>query len=474
MASQQVRTLSGGDIELDEETVHAFTRSVRGAVLRDGEPGYDEARRIWNGMIDRRPALIARCRGTADVAACVRFASARSLYTSVKGGGHNVAGSAVCHRGLMIDLSLMKGIHVDPSGRTVRAEAGATWGDVDRETQLFGLATPGGEVSTTGIAGFTLAGGMGILRRKWGLACDNLVSAQVVTAAGEVVTASAKEHPDLFWALRGGGGNFGIVTSFELGLHPLGPEVYALTVVHPLEQALPLLRAWYDFSRRAPDEVTSMIAFWGMPPLPDVPPEMHGAPIVLFNGMYAGPAAEGAEAFRTLRELGVPIADLSGPTRYVASQSELDALFPEGGHYYWKSLFLDGLDEARMTQIVARASARPTPQTLLALRHLGGAMGRVAESATAYGNRHAELNLSLDATWEDPSRSGEVIAWTRDAWQELKDLTGGEAYLNFAGLGEDNDALARGAYRENYDRLREIKRRYDPANLFRSNVNVAP
>jgi FAD/FMN-containing dehydrogenase len=315
---------------------------------------------------------------------------------------------------------------------------------------------------------------MGFLRRKWGLACDNLVSAEVVTADGQAVTASAEEHPDLFWALRGGGGNFGVVTWFEYQLHPLGPEIYGTVVIYPGDQIPTVLRRWRDFLADAPDEVTCDLLIWGMPPLPMVPPEQHWAPVAIVAAMHAGPVADGERALEPTRAFGAPIADLSGPRPYVAMQSDLDPLFPDGQLYYWKSIFIDDPSEEALAAIAAMAADRPSPQTLLGLRGLGGAMGRVPEAATAYGNRAALANLSIDATWQDPSRSGEMIAWTRQAWSRMRDLTGGGVYLNFAGLGEDEEALARSAHGPNYDRLKAVKRRYDPTNLFRGNVNIAP
>jgi FAD/FMN-containing dehydrogenase len=469
-----VMTRSGNAIELDEAAIEGLTTAFRGQVIRPGDADYDAARRVWNSMIDKYPALIARCTGTADVVAAVRFARARDLLVAVRGGGHNVAGNAVCDGGLVIDLSRMKGILVDPVKQTARAQGGVTWGDLDRETQLFGLATPGGEVSMTGIAGYTLSGGMGLLQRKWGMACDNLLSVEIVTADGEVRRASVMDHPDLFWAVRGGGGNFGIVTWFEYQLHPLGPEVYSAATIYAFDDAPAVLRAWRDFTAQAPDEVTSEFLFWSMPPLPALPEELHGLPIVAVAGVYAGPVAEGEPALAPLRELATPIVDLSGPVSYVESQSAFDVFFPESQRYYWKSLFLDELDDELIDEIVLVGADRPTPQTLFALRHLGGAIAQMPEDATAYGNRRASYNLSLDATWIEASDDERAIAWTRQNWADLRARTGGGVYLNFAGLGEENDLLARAGYGGNVERLREVKRRYDPDNLFRGNVNIAP
>jgi FAD/FMN-containing dehydrogenase len=467
-------TVPIGAPTLDAAAVQDLAAALRGPLIPQGDLRYDEARRVWNSMIDKHPALIARCTGTADVVAAVQFARANGLPVAVRGGGHNVAGNAVNDGGLVIDLSLMKGIQVDPVKRTARAQAGVNWGDLDRETQVFGLATTGGEVSMTGIAGFTLTGGMGLLHRKWGLACDNLLSAEVVTADGEVLQANVVEHPDLFWALRGGGGNFGIVTWFEFGLHPLGPEVATAAAIYAFEDAPTLLRAWHTFAAQAPDEVTSQALFWSMPPLPDLPAELHGTPVLILAGMYAGPADEGERALEPLRTCGTPIVDLSGTVTYVESQSGFDEFFPDTQRYYWKSLYLDRLDDDLIDHLVAMGVTRPSPQTLVAIRHLGGAIGRLPEDATAYGHRRAAYNLSLDATWEEAGDDDRMVEWTRQTWQDFKDRTGGGVYLNFAGLGEENDELAQAGYGSNYERLRAIKAKYDPTNVFRGNINIAP
>lgn len=474
MTELRVARSTGANIVLEEQLVERFESSLGGKLIRPGDAHYEEARTLWNGLIDKRPGLIARCAGVGDVIDCVNFARENDLLLAVRGGGHNVAGNALCDGGLVIDLSAMKSVRVDPVKRTARVQPGANWGEVDRETQLEGLVTPGGEVSTTGVAGFTLGGGMGLLRRKWGLACDNLISAEIVTADGQALTASETEHPDLFWAVRGGGGNFGVVTSFEFRLYPLGPEVYGATTIYPFEEAAAVLREWRDFAHGAPDEVTSEALIWGMPPLPEVPPEMHWAPVVILAAMYAGPVEEGERVLQPLRKMGTVIGDLSAPQQYVAMQSEMDGLFADGQLNYWKSLFADSLSEEVIDEIAVLYASRISPQTLFGLRHLGGAVERVPEEATAYGNRGAQFNISIDNTWQDPARNEEMISWSRAAWGGLRELTGGGVYLNFAGLGEENDFLARAAYGRNYDRLVQVKRRYDTTNLFRGNINIAP
>jgi FAD/FMN-containing dehydrogenase len=467
MSSHPIVTNTGETLSLAEEAIQEFAARLRGELIRPGDPDYESARRVWNGLIDRRPALIARCAGTADVVEAVGFARANDLMIAVRGGGHNVAGTAVCEGGLVIDLSRMKGIHVDPAARTARAQGGVILGELDRETQLFGLAAPLGEVSATGIAGLTLGGGMGLLARKYGLSCDNLRSVEIVTADGQVRTASATEHPDLFWAVRGAGRGLGVVTSFEFQLHPLGPEVMSATAMYPVEQADAVVRAWRDFTNRAPEEVMAELMFWSVLPDLGLPEELHGRPVVVVTAIYAGPSAEGERALQPLRELAEPLLDLSGPAPYVEVQSSFDGVAPDGLRYYWKSLFLDRLEDAALDAIVARGADRPTPSTAVILRHLGGAIRRVPEDATAYGNRSAEYNLSIDGIWSDPGDDARVIGWVRSAWDELRPHSTGGVYINFAGLSEESEAMSRAAAAGNFERLMEVKRRYDPTGLFR-------
>jgi FAD/FMN-containing dehydrogenase len=474
MAELRAVTLTGAEVALGESVIEQFASKLRGELLRPSDPAYEQARLVWNGLINKRPALIARCAGVGDVIDSVNFARENDLLVAVRGGGHKVAGYAVCDGGLVIDLSPMKGIRVDPERRTVRAEGGATWADLDRETQVFGLATPGGEVSETGIAGLTLGGGLGLLRRKYGLSCDNLLSAEVVSADGRLLIASETENVDLFWGIRGGGGNFGVVTTFEYRLHPVGPEVMAAAVMYPFEQATELLHAWRDYTEQAPDEVTSEVLLWSIPDIPDFPEELRGEPTVVVAGMYAGPAEAGERELQPLREFGTPLLDLSGIQTYTAAQSDFDAFFPEGLLYYWKSLFLDHLDDEVINAMVVNAENRPSPQTLLIARHLGGAMSRVPEEATAYGNRNARFNLSLDSTWEAPAESEGNIAWTREAWAKMRQFSDGGIYLNFAGFLEEGEKLLHEAHGENYERLVALKNKYDPTNLFRLNQNITP
>jgi FAD/FMN-containing dehydrogenase len=473
--AERATTLDGGQIELDEAAVEALSLALGGQLIRPGDPGYDAARRVNNALIDRRPALIARCRGAADVVAAVTFAREQRLLLSVRGGGHNVAGSAIADGGLVVDLSAMRGVRVDPAARTVRAGGGATWADVDRETQLFGLAAPGGAVSTTGVGGLTLGGGYGHLRRKHGTSCDNLLSVDVVTADGRLRTASATEHADLFWAVRGGGGNFGVVTSLEFRCHPIGPIVALAAPIYAFEEAGRIARGWRDFMAAAPDEVSSNLILWSMPPLPTVPAEQHGRPVVILAAIYAGSADVGETVMRPLRELSTPLADLSGQMPYTVLQSAFDSFFPYGRlRYYWKSLHLDGLTDQTLDAVVERAAGLPTPQSLVALWHHGGAMHRGGASETAFAGRTAPVLLSLDTTWADPADDERCIGWTRRFWSEMHAHSSGGVYLNFGGFGEEREELVRAAFGPSYERLAAIKREYDPTNLFRMNHNIPP
>jgi hypothetical protein len=444
----------------------AMTRDLRasllGEVIDRTHPGYDAARRVWNGVVDRFPAVIARCSGTADVVAAVAAARRLRPPVSIRGGGHQVAGSAVCQDGMVIDLSAMRGVHVDPAARTVRAQAGARWADVDRATQLFGLAVPGGEVSQTGIAGFTLGGGMGLMMRAAGLACDNLRSIEIVTADGAVRTASPGEYADLFWAARGGGRGLGVVTSFEFGLRPLGPQVAAAQVIYPYQQARDVLRAWRDLTPQLPDTVSPEIVLWSLPPDPGIPEELHGSKVVLVAGMYAGPAEEAGQVLAPLTRLGIPLMDLGGTMDYVTLQSSMDELFPAAGRYFFKSHFLDALDDDAIETMLTCDRDRPTPQSLLILRCVDGAVNRVND--TAYPHRGARYNLSIDACWSDPAADQAVIGWARSTWTSLRRFSTGGVYVNFAGLTEDTDGdNLFGASTQRLDRIRQA---YDPTGLF--------
>lgn len=464
-------TIDGSATTLSDETLAAFRQSFAGPILLPHDVDYDTERVIWNKMYDRKPALIARCTGVADVIDAVNFARTNRLLFTVRGGGHHVAGFAVQDDALLIDLSLMKGIHVDPQGRTVRAQAGVTLAELDRETQVFGLATPMGVVSETGIAGLTLGGGMGHLRRKYGLACDNLIGADIVTADGEFRHLSAKENSDLFWGIRGGGGNFGIVTSFEYKLHPVGPLVMSATALYALADAKQVLTAWRDFMQNASDEVTSSAFFWGIPPLPPIPQELWGQTIVGVTAVYAGDADQGERLLQPLRELTTPILDLSAKMPYTMVQKSFDPFFPKAGHlYYNKSTDLTSLDDAVLDALISGAHEKPTAPSILVLWLYGGAMSRVPVSETAFRGRDVPMLYSVDLVWDDPADSERYIGWARDTIKTLQPYSAGGLYTNFA---SDPEAAA-AAFGANHQRLVELKNKYDPQNLFRMNQNIKP
>jgi FAD/FMN-containing dehydrogenase len=450
-------------------------RRFHGELILPGDAAYDAARSVWNGLIDRRPALIARCAGVSDVVAAIRFARESDLVVAVRGGGHNVAGTGVVDGGIVVDLSNMRGIRADPARRRVRAEGGATWADVDRETQLFAMAVPGGIVSDTGIAGLTLNGGLGWLRRKYGMTIDSLTSADVVTADGRLLVASERENADLFWAIRGGGGNFGVVTSFEYSMHPVGPDVAFAVVLYPLEQFETVMAAWRDFVRHAPDEVSADVIAWTIPAAPQFPDELHGRAIVGVSALYGGPVEAGLRVLQPLREFGAPLLDLTSITPYLTVQRLFDPFFPKGAQRcYWKSLYLNGLDGGVAREIRSWIARMPSNRTLISIRHLGGEIARVPGDATAFGDRRAPFLLSIDSTWLDAHDDHANIAWTRAFWEAMQRFSSGKIYFNFPGLLEDSDALVRSSYGTNYERLSILKTKYDPDNVFRINQNIEP
>jgi FAD/FMN-containing dehydrogenase len=447
---------------------------LRGHVIGTEHPEYDAARRVWNGMIDKRPAAIARCADAVDVATAVRFAAEHELELAVRGGGHNVAGTAVVDDGVVIDLSAMRGVRIDASGRTVHVQGGATWADVDRVTAPLGLAAPGGVVSETGVAGLALSGGVSHQRRRDGMTVDNVVSAEAVLADGHLVRASADEHPDLYWALRGGGGNFGIVTSFELRLHELGPEVFALNVAYPIDDAARVLAAWRDAVADAPDELSTAWMIWSLPVVDELPEELRGAPYVGVAGMWAGDPAEGERATRHLRELATPLLDMSGRVEYLDFQRSLDPFFPAGPRRYWKALYLDGYSDEAIDVTVDWSERRPSSETLVIVRHCGGAISRVGAEDTAFGDRSSEWMLSIDSTWHDPADDEANISYTRAFWDAATPFSDGKTYFNFPGLLEEGDSAVRASYGANHARLARIKAAYDPDNRFRLNQNIRP
>lgn len=456
--------------------VEQLRRSISGEVLVPGDAGYDRARAVWNAMIDRRPVLIARCRGTADVRAALEFARMRGLPVSIRGGAHNVAGHAVCDHGVMIDLSLMRSVRVDPERRRAWVEGGATWGDVDRATQAFGLATPGGLISDTGVAGLTLSGGMGWLRSRHGLCIDNLVAAEVVTADGRIVRASAGENDDLLWALKGGGGNFGVVTTFEFMLHPVGPTVMFCAPVYPFEAGSGPIRFWRDFLADKNDAVASIVEFSTIPRDPAYPEGSWGKRVYTLAAVYAGEAAIGERLLQPLRDLANPVVDLSGQMSYCDLQKLFDTQTPFGERRcYWKSHYLSALSDTTIDAIVESNAAPPSPFTLSSIWNFGGAMARVPAAATAFGDRSMPYMLSIDSVWSAASGDATNVAWTRDFWRRMQPhAQHGRMYLNFPGLGEEGERLVRDTFGDNYARLQAIKHKYDPGNIFRFNPNVRP
>ena len=455
-------------------SISGLAGSFTGELLAPGDAGYDDARQVWNGAIDRRPGLIARCAGVADVVAALRHAREHELLVAVRGGGHGVAGLAVCDDGIVIDLSPMRGIAVDSAGRTARAQAGVLWGELDAATQADGLATVGGIVTHTGIAGLTLGGGIGWLMRRHGATVDNLLSAEVVTADGAVLRASADEHPELFWGLRGGGGNFGIVTSFEYRLHPVGPTVLAGPIFYALEDGAEALRFYRDYITEAPDELTTIVMLRQAPALPFVPTELHGRPVVMVTACYAGPVERGEEVLAPLRRFGRPLVDAIAPRPYVELQQLFNPGVPHGWHYYWKSWELPPLQDAAIDTLVEQAHRITSPRSYVIVFQLGGALARVGEHDTAFGQRDAAHDVNINAVWlpDDPARD-EHVRWARECYAALEPFATGRTYVNF--LADEGQQRVRAAYgEERYARLVALKRAHDPENVFRLNQNIDP
>jgi FAD/FMN-containing dehydrogenase len=467
-----LKTMDGGTATLSPETLAALRGKLRGTAALPGEEGYETARTIWNAMVDRRPGLVVRCLGAADAIGAVELARDHRLLVAVRAGGHNIAGNAVCDGGLLIDLSPMRSVRVDPAKRTARVEPGATLADFDKEAQAFALATPLGINSTTGVAGLTLGGGFGWTTRKLGLTIDNLLSADLVTAEGKLVRASAEENQDLFWALRGGGGNFGVVTSFEFKLHPVGPEVLSGLIVHPLEKAAALLPEYRRIANAAPDELTTWVVMRKAPPLPFLPAEWHGKEVLIFAACYCGDMAAGEKAVAGLRALGNPIADVISPHPFAGWQAAFDPLLTPGARNYWKSHDFAGLPDEAIAVILDAIRTLPTPECEVFIAHVGGAMARVAPDATAWPNRDAHFVMNVHTRWREAREDEACIAWARRLFDKTAPFASGSVYVNF--MPDDEGDRVEKAYGANYRRLAEIKRRYDPGNLFRMNQNIRP
>jgi FAD/FMN-containing dehydrogenase len=459
--------------ELEREAIAALDRELRGELIAPGEERYEEARKVWNGSVDRRPAVVARCAGAADVIAVLGFAHEAELPVAVRGGGHSVAGFGTCDGGVVIDLAPMQAVRVDPEARTATAEGGTVGAAFDRETQAFGLATTLGIVSTTGIAGLTLGGGIGWLQRKHGFAADNLIAAEVVTGDGELVRASADENPDLFWGLRGGGGNFGVVTSLTYRLHPVGPELLCGLVAWRAAEASEVLQLFRTFMADAPDEVTAIAILRTAPPAPFLPEAIHGAPIAAIACCYAGSPEDGEAALAPLRELGTPVGDALAVRPYTAFQSMFDASWTPGLHNYWKAEYLSGMPDDCIEAAARHALAHSSPLSDFKFAALGGAVARVGEDETAAGFRQAPFVLNINTRWADGAESERHHAHTRELYASFLPHSAGGVYVNF--LGDEGEERVRAAYGDNrLERLRDLKRRYDPGNVFRFNQNIRP
>jgi FAD/FMN-containing dehydrogenase len=469
-------TLTGTQADISDEALDALRMMIRGDVLTKGDPGYDALRPPYNAMHPGHPALVVCATGVADVVDAVNFAREHGLLVAVRGGGHSVAGLSSIDGGLLIDLGPMNGVDVDLENGLVRVQGGALWGDVDRDTLAFGLVAPGGVVSDTGVAGLTLGGGEGWVRRKYGLSSDSVVSAQVVCADGEVRTASADTNPDLYWAIRGGGGNFGIVTSFTFRLHPLSPTIAFAGVFYPASAAEQVWRGFRDWAANAPDEVSTFCGSTTLPASEHIPPEIHDTPFVVVGAVYAGDQEEGMSVLQPLRELGTPLVDISGPLPFTAVQAAFDPFFARGTlRSYWKSTYVADLNDEVLDIVTRRAQERPSPRVFLITFLMGGAINRVDAEATAYSERSANWMVSVDGNWQDASEDDRVIGWVRDTWAEVHKLGTGTTYLNFTGLEDEaTDTCVESAFGRNLQRLAEIKARYDPDNLFRLNNNIAP
>ena len=474
MEHVHVTRLDGSAGALDPRSIGELRARVGDRLILREDAGYEAARRVWNGMIDRRPALVVRCSGAADVIASVAFAREHDLLLSVRGGGHNVAGYGTCDGGLVIDLSAMRAVRIDPAARTVRVGGGATWADVDRETQAWGLAVPGGIVSTTGVGGLTLGGGQGWLRRTHGMSCDNLISADVVTAAGKRIVASETENADLFWALRGGGGNFGVVTSFEFRAHPVGPMIAFAGPVYPLESASTVISAVREYAAGAPDEVNVSTTWWSIPPVAAFPEEHHGRAVIVVGAVYVGPPERGERILQPLRQIEPPVLDLSATLPFTALQQMFDPFFPSGGlRYYWKSLYLAGLDDEMVGGVAEHVRKRPSPLSMVGIWALGGALGRVDAAATAAGARDAPFLLEILANWDGAADSDANILWAQEFFRAMAPRGTGRTNVNFPGHGDDPE-FGRAAFGEHWDRLVRVKKKYDPENRFRLNQNIDP
>lgn len=470
--SVTLKTLKGGTRQIAQPQIEALSAGLRGTVLLPGDAGYDAARSLWNGMFDRKPGLVIRALGTSDIQAAVNFARDNGLVMAVRAGGHQIAGLAAMDGAIQLDLSQMRSVHVNAREARVQVDPGALLGDVDRETQLYGLAVPTGVNSTTGIAGLTLGGGFGWITRKYGMTIDNLLALDVVTADGSIRRASRTQNADLFWACSGGGGNFGVVASFEFQAHPVGPEVLSGLVIHPIAAAPALLRDFRRICDTAEDDLTVWAVLRKAPPLPFLPAEWHGREVLIFAACYAGDMDKGAEAMRELRALGEPIVDVIGPHPFCGWQAAFDPLLTPGARNYWKSHDFTELSDAAIDVVLTAVANLPDPACEVFIAHVGGAMARVAPDATAFPQRDAHFVMNVHTRWEDKARDKACIGWARDLFARTAPFSAGSVYVNF--VPDDEPGRLAEAYGGNMRRLRAIKAKYDPDNLFRVNHNILP
>ncbi len=472
MKTNAINTLDGATTKLSKEEVTQLAANLRGELITPESANYDEVRAVWNSMIDRTPRLIVRCAGAADVMQAIAFARKHQLPIAVRGRGHNIAGNAVCIDGLMIDLEPMNSVRIDPVKKTARVEPGCTLADFDHEAQAFGLATPVGINSTTGISGLTLGGGFGWLSRKYGMTIDNLISLDMVTADGKLVHASEDENPDLFWANKGGGGNFGVVTSFEFKLHEVGPEILSGLIVHPFQDAKNVLRFYRDFAANLPDETSVWVVLRKAPPLPFIPTQWHGKEVVILAAFHAGKMNEGEEILKPLREFGNPIADVIGPHPYTKWQQAFDPLLTPGSRNYWKSHNFTTLNDELFDLLISYTQNLPSSQTEIFIGQVGGQMERVGATDTAYPHRDAKYVMNVHTRWENAAEDKKCVKWAREFFKLTAAHATGGVYVNF--MTEEETDRIRSAYGPNYDRLMKVKSKYDPANIFHYNQNLKP
>jgi FAD/FMN-containing dehydrogenase len=469
----RVKTLEGREVDLSQDVLNGFKMRLKGSVFVLGDAGYDESRTVWNAMIDHKPALVVRCLGVADVIASIQFAREHNLLICIKGGGHNIAGLATVEGALMLDMSLMRGVWVDLQRKIAHAQAGCLLGDVDRETQVYGLAAVLGFVSLTGVTGLTLGGGFGYLTRRWGWTSDNVIGMDVVTADARLVRASSDENPDLFWGLRGGGGNFGVVTGIDYIVYPVGPEVTGGVVAWPASEAQKVLELYRTLAEKAPPELTLVAMMRPAPPAPWLPKDIHGKPIVAMIACYSGKPEEGAAAVAPIKSFGKPIGDVLLRRPYTQMQSLLDATQPKGRRYYWKSEYISRIEPALCEKVIAHAARIPSPHSAVILFQIGGALNQLGEEHSPVGNRNARYVLNVAGSWERPSDDKSNIEWAREAWGDMKSFSTGGTYINFLTEDEGPERME-AALGKGLKRLAEVKASWDPENVFRTNRNIKP